>query len=248
MNAKELNRYVGNCLAKKRKEAGRSLVEIANLIGVSFQQVQKYEAGHSEISSARLYQIATLFNVDYDAFFKGFKTFTKRLSSTPGTIIQQDRVTPLNVVLVDDDATYVHLTRKAFETYPLSVNLHTVHEGADVRSFLRNAATIAPFSRPDIIILALNLPTIDGISIVREIKQDDALSDIPVIILATRACTHGDMLTCYQEQVSGFISKAVDFDVFEKSIALLAQYWGQTVVLPNRQYDVVYNASHKKHA
>ncbi len=239
---KELNRYVGKRLQLKRKKMGLSLAGIANLIGVSLQQVQKYESGQSAISTSRLYQLATILDVDFDYFFKEFKAFKRRTGHTPDMIIQQDRSCPLNVLLIEDDEPCVLLTRKAFEASPLDINLHAIYDSTHVLEFLRNTITItsAPFSRPDIILLNLDLPKIDGFSILHEIKHDDALSDIPVIILSGSTRTE-DMIACYQEYASGYMCKPLDFELFGKNIEILAQYWGQTVVLPNRQSEMIYN-------
>lgn len=126
----------------------------------------------------------------------------------------------------------------------LGINLHTITDGTRVLDFLKDTATSAsaPFSRPDIILLDLKLPKIEGIALLHDIKHDDDLSDIPIIILSSSIDVK-DMITCYQEQASGFMCKPFDFETFEKNIGILTTYWGQTVVLPNRQRETVYNVS-----
>lgn len=243
----KINAYVGKRLQFKRKKIGLSLTEIADHLGVSFQHIQKYESGQSKISSARLSEIADLLEVDFDYFFIGFKTVKKRNQFVHGLILQQDQPCPLNVLLVEDDEASVLLTQKAFESSSVGINLHTITDGTHVLDFLRGttASTSAPFSRPDIIILDLNLPKIDGITLLRNIKYDTNLSDIPVIILSN-STNPNDMIACYQAQAAGFMHKSFDFEVFEKNIEILTTYWGQTVVLRNHQRETVYKASENK--
>ena len=244
IHTKELNQYLGKRLRLKRQKMGINLAKIADHLGVSFQQIQKYESGQSEISSVRLSEIADILGVDFDYFFNGFKTLKRRTLFSHGMTIQQDLLCPLNVLLVEDDEASVLLTRKAFEASPLEINLHTITDGTRVLDFLREKTTSgsAPFSRPDIILLDLKLSKIEGVALLHDIKNDDDLSDIPVIILSSSIDVK-DMITCYQEQASGFMCKPFNFEVFEKNIEILTTYWGQTVVLPNRQLKSEYNAS-----
>jgi CheY-like chemotaxis protein len=241
-HTEKINSYIGKCLREKRHTIGVSLITLADQIGVSFQQIHNYESGRSKISAAHLYQCAQTMEVDIDYFFKGLKTLKKCVQSTSDRIIQQDRSYDLNVLLIEDDDACVYLTRKAFESYSREVSLNVMSDYDSVFLFLRTQTPSLPFSRPDIIILDLNLPKVDGISILREIKHDKDLADIPVIIL-TNNTNAKDMITCYQEHASGYMCKPFDFDVFQTNINILAQYWAQTVVLPNRQCDVVYKSA-----
>jgi two-component system response regulator len=177
-------------------------------------------------------------DVDINYFFKGLKDLARRVAPTPNNITQQDRSRALNVLLIEDNDACIYLTRRAFQSSSHAVTLNVMHDYEGLISFLRKQTPSLPFPHPDIIILDLNLPKVDGISILREIKQDDALSDIPVIILSNNT-KDKDMITCYQEQASGYMYKPFDVDVFETNIHILVQYWSQTVVLPKRQNEVL---------
>jgi CheY-like chemotaxis protein len=241
-HTEQISRYIGKRLREKRHTVELSLIALADQIGILFKHIHNYESGRSKISASQLYQCAQIMDVDIDYFFKGLKTFKKSIASTSDRIIQQDRSCDLNVLLIEDDDACVYLTRKAFEACSRKVTLNVISDYDCVFSFLRTQTSSRPFVRPDIIILDLNLPKMDGISILREIKQDMDLADIPVIIL-TNNINAKDMIRCYQEHASGYMCKPFDFDVLESNIDILAQYWAQTVVLPNRQCDIVYKSA-----
>ena len=241
-HTEQISSYIGKRLREKRHTIGIKLITLADQIGISFKHIHNYESGRSKISASQLYQCALIMDVDIDYFFKGLKTFKKSIASTSDRIIQQDRSCDLNVLLIEDDDACVYLTRKAFEAYSREVTLNVISDYDRVFSFLRTQTSSLPFARPDIILLDLNLPKMDGISILREIKRDAGLSDIPVIILTNN--THAkDMIRCYQEHASGYMCKPFDFGVLEANIDILTQYWAQTVVLPNRQCDIVYKSA-----
>ena len=226
--------YVGKSLAERRKQCGLTLTDVAKKIGLSFQNVQKYENARTQISAYYLYQIAYVLGVEPAYFFKGFSAFqTKDLTIQPDAIFP-DRSSPLNVLLIEDDEGDAYLTRRACELSGIDVNVLVMHDSIDVFAFLRNQMTALQFPRPDLILLDLNLPKQNGVSILRELKRDSALSDIPVVVL-TNSISSADMITCYKQHAAGFICKPFNFNEFASKIDVLLHYWSQAVVLPNRQ-------------
>jgi CheY-like chemotaxis protein len=228
----KLSRYIGKRLSDKRIKKGMTLSDMANQMGVSLQLASAYESGQSEINAACLYTLAQSMDVNFNYFFDGFKPSPQCIDSAPNDIIQRNRSSTLNVLLIEDDDACVLLTRKAFKTYPRDINIHVIHDGVRALEFLLNPTVHVPFVCPDIILLDLRLPKTNGFSILRDLKQNDSLSHIPVIVLSN-TINEKDIITCYHEQASGFIGKPFDFDVFERNIHILAQYWAQTVVLPS---------------
>eukprot|EP01035_Chromulina_nebulosa_P026080 gene26080-34099_t len=229
----ELRRYVGKRLREKRNKLGLSLAELGAGLNIAPQQLQKYECAESTVSANRLYQIGCLFGVNIDYFFNGFNAILQNATRVPQAIIQPDRTVHLKVLLIEDNDSDAYLTRKAFEVCPVKIDILVMHNHRDVFRFLQGQKTDVVFPQPDLILLDLNLPKMDGLSILRKIKQDSMLSHIPVVILS-HSISLKDMVTCYKNYASGFIAKSFDFDVFREKLNLLARYWAQTVVLPSR--------------
>jgi DNA-binding response OmpR family regulator len=153
-------------------------------------------------------------------------------------VIVPDRQRALHVLLIEDDEGDAYLVQRVFEISAVNVQLLVLHESKNVLLFLRNQMTSIQFPRPDLILLDLYLAQKDGFSLLRDIKPDRTLSDIPVVIV-TNSMRDEDMILCYQEHASGYISKSFDFDEFTHKIDVLVRSWSQTVVLPNRQQRAV---------
>lgn len=235
---KELDVYIGKRLRMKRQKLGLTLSDLGEKIGVSHQQIQKYEQAQSRISAILLYQLCQILGVESNYFFQGFSAFSKNTELASSDIIIPDHESPLNVLLVEDDAADELLTRRAFSECSVFVNLFTVHDGMAAMDFLRNKLISVDFPRPDIILLDLNIPKRDGATVLREIKRDRDLNDIPVIIM-TNGINFQEMLSCYKAYASGYICKPFDYDVFQNNIDALARYWAKSVVLPNRSRGLI---------
>jgi len=141
-----------------------------------------------------------------------------------------------NILLVEDDREDQWLTRKAFESNHLVNELFIVDDGRKALDFLRNEGAYADseeYPAPDIILLDLNLPRVDGRTVLKEIKSDPALRRIPVIILTTSA-QEEDIIRSYDLGVNSFVSKPVGFEAFMKALAELGHYWLELVILPHR--------------
>jgi two-component system, chemotaxis family, response regulator Rcp1 len=178
-----------------------------------------------------LYQIASILKVDFNYFFEGFPHSTPSTESNSQTIIRTDPEKPLKVLLIDDNEEDTYLTKKAFDASSIPVTLSSMNDGTESLRFLRNQTTHQ--SRPDVILLNLHLPKVHGLTILHELKQDDTLSDIPVIILSG-STNKNDISTCYQKYASGYMCKLFDFNLFKTNVQNFTRYWAQTVVLPNR--------------
>jgi len=104
---------------------------------------------------------------------------------------------------------------------------------ATVLKFLRNQVTSVLFPRPDLILLGMPHSKNDGLFLLRELKRDQTLSDIPIVVLANSAKKQ-DIITCYAEHATSYVCKPFKHDVFEHMINTLLSYWAHVVVLPNR--------------
>ena len=138
---------------------------------------------------------------------------------------------PIKVLLVEDSPGDVRLTQEAFRTANKSIHLHVASDGVAAMAFLRREGTYANASRPDLILLDLNLPKMDGREVLARIKEDDSLKTIPTLILTT-SDAEADILKSYQLQANCYLNKPVRFDAFESLVKCINEFWLTKVKLP----------------
>ena len=141
--------------------------------------------------------------------------------------------TPAEILLVDDDEDYVCLTRQAFEQAQLFANLHHVNNGKKCLAFLRRQPPYATAPVPDIVLLDIEMPVMDGRQVLAEIVKDEALKHLAVVVLTTRD-EHAEILRMYQLRCSSYICKPAEFDKYVDVIKKVADYWLSVVMLPTR--------------
>jgi CheY-like chemotaxis protein len=139
-----------------------------------------------------------------------------------------------NVLLVEDSPGDVRLTQEAFHDANPSVQLHVVTDGVEAMSFLRREGGRVNAPRPDIILLDLNLPKMDGREVLAHIKEDDDLKTIPTVILTTSAA-EADIVKSYQLQANCYLTKPVQLDAFESLVKSINDFWLTKVKLPHRK-------------
>jgi chemotaxis family two-component system response regulator Rcp1 len=140
---------------------------------------------------------------------------------------------PIEVLLVEDSPGDVRLTQEAFRDINRSVHLHIASDGVEAMIFLRRQGvhTLAP--RPDLMLLDLNLPKMDGREVLACVKGDDSLKTIPTIILTTSEA-EVDIVKSYQLQANCYLNKPVQFDAFESLVRSINDFWLTKVKLPTR--------------
>lgn len=138
---------------------------------------------------------------------------------------------PAEILLVEDSENDVELTRLAFEEAKLLLNMHHVENGEQCMAFLRRQGKYANAPAPDIILLDLNLPVMDGRAVLAEIAGDEQLCHLPVIILTTSSAEK-DILDMYKLRCSSYIVKPIDFPQFLRVVRGISNYWFTVVVLP----------------
>jgi two-component system, chemotaxis family, response regulator Rcp1 len=139
---------------------------------------------------------------------------------------------PLIVLLVEDSPADVRLTQEAFREASQPIRLHVVSDGMEAMTFLRREAPHTHAPRPDLILLDLNLPKMDGHEVLGQIKQDANLMTIPTIILTTCAAEQ-DIAKSYELQANCYLSKPVQMDVFESIVKSIDDFWLTKAKLPN---------------
>ena len=135
------------------------------------------------------------------------------------------------ILLVEDNADDVFLTREAFDAAGLRVNLHHVDNGEKCMQFLSRKGPYANVPTPDLILLDMHMPVMDGYEVLTEIKKKKKLRHLPVVVLTT-SYEAADIQKMYGLRCNSYITKPVDFENFVKVIAQLAGYWLTVVVTP----------------
>jgi CheY-like chemotaxis protein len=139
----------------------------------------------------------------------------------------------IEVLLVEDDPGDVLMTREAFQDYKIANLLHVVQDGADAMAFLRREGAFAGASRPDLVLLDLNLPRMDGREVLQAIKGDPELATIPVVVLTTSEAEE-DVLRSYSLHANAYVTKPVDFDRFIEVVRQIDDFFVTVVRLPSR--------------
>jgi two-component system, chemotaxis family, response regulator Rcp1 len=140
-------------------------------------------------------------------------------------------VNPVEILLVEDNAADVRLTIEALKDAKVNNQLHVVSNGVDAMAFLRHEGEYANSTRPDLILLDLNLPRKSGLEVLEEIKNDQELRSIPVVIVTTSQA-EVDILQSYNHHANCYICKPVDLDQFITVIQSIQSFWLTIVKLP----------------
>ena len=138
----------------------------------------------------------------------------------------------INILLVEDNPGDIRLTQEALKESKIAVNLHIVKDGVAAMEFLKREGKFENETHPDVIILDLNLPKKDGREVLGEIKQDEILKCIPVVIL-TNSEAEIDILKAYKLHANCYIKKPLDIDQFITIVQSTAEFWFSIVKLPS---------------
>jgi two-component system, chemotaxis family, response regulator Rcp1 len=139
--------------------------------------------------------------------------------------------TPTIILLVEDSPGDIRLTLEAFGEANQSVRLYVAEDGAEAMAFLRREGDNADAPRPELILLDLNMPKMDGREVLALIESDESLKLIPTVILTTSAA-EADFVECYQRQANCYLTKPVELDVFENLVKGLNDFWATNARLP----------------
>src|SRR5664280_2031358 len=135
---------------------------------------------------------------------------------------------PVEILLVEDNKGDVGLIEEVFEEAKIRNKLHVAEDGEEAMLFLRAEGKFSGSPRPDIILLDLNLPKKDGREVLKEIKQDSSLKNIPVVILTTSGAEK-DILRAYDLHANAYVTTPLDFDQFIMVINSIANFWLEIV-------------------
>jgi CheY-like chemotaxis protein len=145
-------------------------------------------------------------------------------------VIESVRV--VDVLLVEDDPGDVLMTQEAFADHKVHNRLHVVSDGVEAMAFLRKEGSYADVPSPDLILLDLNLPKMDGREVLAAIKEDQQLRSIPVVILTTSEAEE-DVLRSYSLHANAYVTKPVDFERFIEVVKRIDDFFVTVVRLPS---------------
>jgi two-component system response regulator len=141
--------------------------------------------------------------------------------------------TNVDILMVEDDPGDVELTREGFRECALAAVLHVVEDGIEALRFLRRQGPYREAVVPDLILLDLNLPRMDGRELLRELRADDSLKAIPVVVLTTSEADT-DIFDCYRLGANCYLSKPVRLDDYLSMVQSLGVFWFSIAHLPNK--------------
>jgi CheY-like chemotaxis protein len=143
----------------------------------------------------------------------------------------QAAIKQIEILLVEDNEGDIGLVEEVFQEAKIRNNLYVAEDGEEAMLFLHKEGKFSDVPRPDIILLDLNLPRKDGREVLKEIKEDDSLKRIPVVVLTTSKAEE-DILKSYNLHANSYITKPVDFNQFIKVIKSIEDFWLDVVKLP----------------
>lgn len=149
-------------------------------------------------------------------------------------MILTEEVRPAQVLLVEDSVDDVELTLEALKDSKVRMDVNVVSDGMAAMNFLRREGEYADKPRPDLVLLDLNLPLMDGREVLKEIRNDPDLTDLPVVVLTTSQ-SEEDICKAYKLHANCYISKPVDFIRFSEIVKQIEGFWFQLVRLPRRR-------------
>lgn len=142
---------------------------------------------------------------------------------------------PVEILLVEDNPSDVRLTIEAFKDAKVRNNLTIATDGVEAMAILKKEDKYQDAARPDLILLDLNLPLKSGHEVLTEIKADEDLKSIPIVVLTTSSDDQ-DILKSYEFNANCYITKPVDFDQFLNVVKYIESFWLEVVILPELQY------------
>jgi len=142
-----------------------------------------------------------------------------------------EKGSPIEVLLIEDSPGDVRLTKEAFRTANPAIHLHVASDGVEAMAFLNREGAYTQSPRPDLILLDLNLPRMDGREVLAQIKQHEFLRTIPTVILTT-SDAEVDIAKSYQLQANCYLNKPVQLEAFESLVKSINDFWLMEVKLP----------------
>jgi two-component system, chemotaxis family, response regulator Rcp1 len=140
---------------------------------------------------------------------------------------------PVQILIVEDNPADARLVREVMRDSKVLNEIHWVPDGVEALAFLRAQGKYADAPRPNLIFLDLNMPRKDGREVLREVKSDEKLKRIPIVVM-TSSQAEEDVARAYDQHANCYVRKPIDFDQFHLVVKTLENFWFATVELPNQ--------------
>jgi CheY-like chemotaxis protein/DNA-binding XRE family transcriptional regulator len=228
LNMTDINKYIGQQIRVRRKKSSLSMQQLADLLNLSYQQLQKYESGLSKISVEKLLFIASIFNEPITYFCPELNELQigQKIKSD---VLSLTRTEPLSIILVEDNIQDAELFKAAAKDSSCPNNIEVFHDSVSTIDYLRNLSRVNENLLPDLLLLDLNLPGSNGLSLLETIKGDRHLRQIIVIVLSASLSRH-DMEKAYALGAASYIVKNSEFSEYQKTIDTTLEYWNKHVI------------------
>ncbi len=229
-----VDRFIGNQLRKQRQRRNMTLNDVSNIIGISYQQIQKYEQALSRVAASTLYRLTKLYEIDIGNFFEEVGSeaslYRERQSKLAGAFRKESG---LNILIVEANPEDELITRNALKDIA-NLNILCVHDGIQALNVLKYKTLCQEFPKPDLVFLDIYIPKRDGLSVLKELKREESTQDIPIVIITNSI--NPEMATkAYKFGAAGYVVKSTDTEAFKENILECIKYWTQTVVIPNHR-------------
>lgn len=143
----------------------------------------------------------------------------------------------IEILLIEDNEADIDLTKEAIKEFKILNNLHVVKNGEDALKFIYKEGEYSQKPRPDLILLDLNLPKVNGLEVLEDMKKHEDLRSIPVVVLTTSSAEE-DIVKSYKLQASCYIKKPLDLNEFFKVVKTFGNFWFSIVKYPNKESDM----------
>lgn len=222
MNDSDL--YVAKKLKYYRNKFGWPLKTLSSDLDISLQQLQRYESGANKISAGLLFKLSKIFKIDIMCFFDGFEKQ------------ELDENNSYKILLIEDNSDDEFFFRKSVGDFDKNIEIYVLRDGLEVIKYFRELQDkpVRFFSKPDIIFIDLNLPSLSGFDVMNDLKKRPILNGVPLIIL-TGSINDEDVTKSYAMHASGFIKKSFTYDDYNQQICRALNYWINAASLPSQQ-------------
>ena len=148
--------------------------------------------------------------------------------------MQKQKMKPIDILIVEDNPGDARLIKEVINGNKIQCQLHLVKDGVEAMNFLNRKEEFTDSPRPDLIFLDLNLPKKDGREVLAEIKTDDNLKQIPVVVMTTSQAEE-DILKAYSLHANCYVTKPLDLDQFVNVVKSIEDFWFSLVKLPTKE-------------
>ncbi|MDR3285435.1 MAG: helix-turn-helix domain-containing protein [Holosporales bacterium] len=229
----DISTHIGCKIKETRKKAGITLEQVSRILGITYQQLQKYESGNTCVPVEKLYDISVIFNIPIQYFFEGIKAadiYSQTLYNEE--LIERKTDSHLNIFIIDSNPEDEFITRKVIHEIDKEIEIFCIQNESNVINNLKRKELSLIIPVPDLIFMDINISKQSYHLLISEIKKEKYIQEIPLIIL-THSVRVEDLLKVYKNGAASFIYKSLDFEIFKKDMKICLEYWSKVVTLPS---------------